>query len=378
MMDDASLRRHVDRLLDALGWWWIEVSFFAAVARVGQMLVAQSKPPGLDDPGALFRGNDSLLLESERALRRAAQDPNEMAEYLTRFGHMVECADPIQPTLAESPEAQRWQLAAARADREGPDDRLVRVRAARKEAEQAVKAMAGPRGFYARRAMAAGQSHAAHTDDAVFHFQRVLALIRSSLLEQGQRLAGAGVIAAPGDVFYLDARELWTAIGGQRDLVDARRSVRDGQKKLTPPPIIPPPSDPSWASDPLIKMMPAEMRAQLLDRGLQVRDGRQVVIGTPSSPGVARGVARVVRGPEDFGRFLPGDVLVTHATSPMWTPLLAIAAAAVTEVGGPFAHAAIVAREFGIPLVDGAIEATKVIADGAPVLVDGSTGVVEI
>jgi phosphohistidine swiveling domain-containing protein len=62
----------------------------------------------------------------------------------------------------------------------------------------------------------------------------------------------------------------------------------------------------------------------------------------------------------------------------MWTPLLAIAAAAVTEVGGPFAHAAIVAREFGIPLVDGALDATKVIADGAPVLVNGSTGLVEL
>ena len=58
--------------------------------------------------------------------------------------------------------------------------------------------------------------------------------------------------------------------------------------------------------------------------------------------------------------------------------LLAIASAAITEVGGPFAHAAIVAREFGIPLVDGALDATKVIPDGAPVVVNGSTGVVEL
>ncbi len=125
-------------------------------------------------------------------------------------------------------------------------------------------------------------------------------------------------------------------------------------------------------------MMPPEMRAQLLDRGLQVRDGRRVVIGSPASPGVAKGLARVVAGPDDFGRFKPGDVLVTHATSPIWTPLLAIAAAAITEVGGPFARAAIVTREFGIPLVDGALDATKVIPDGAPVVVNGSSGVVEL
>lgn len=375
-MNLVDLRRHTGRLLDALGWWWIEVSFFASLVRVGQQLVGRH--PGLPDPGALFRGNDSLLLESERALRRAARDPGELPEYLARYGHMVESADPIHPTLAESAEAQRWHLAAAQGDREGPDQRLARLRAERAHAQQAVNAIRGPRGFFARRAMAAGQSHAAHTDDAVFHFQRVLALLRIAFLAQGKRLADAIVIARAEDVVYLTAGELWTADGDQRAVVEARGVLRDGQKKLSPPPIIPPPDDSSWANDRMMKMMPPEMRAQLLERGLQVRDGRRVVVGTPASPGVAKGMARVVAGPEEFGRFKPGDVLVTHATSPIWTPLLAIAAGAVTEVGGPFAHAAIVAREFGIPLVDGALDATKVIADGMPVVVNGSTGIVDL
>jgi phosphohistidine swiveling domain-containing protein len=375
-MDVAGLRRHTDRLLNALGWWWIEVTFFASLVRVGQMLVRPR--PGLEDPGALFRGNDSLLLESERALRRAAADSQQVTGYLARFGPLAESADPIHPTLAESPDAQRWLLAAARADREGPDDRLVHRRAERAQAEKSLDAVKGPRGFVVRRAIAAGQSHAAHTDDAVFHFQRVLALLRAAFLAQGNRLADAAVLAAAEDVFYLDWGEIWTAVGDQRELVEARRAIRDGQKRLSPPPIIPPPGDPSWATDRMMKMMPAEMRAQMMERGQQLRDGRRVVVGTPASPGVAKGIARVVAGPEDFGRFKPGDVLVAHATSPIWTPLLAIAAAAVTEVGGPFAHAAIVAREFGIPLVDGALDATKVIADGTPVVVNGSTGVVEL
>lgn len=71
-------------------------------------------------------------------------------------------------------------------------------------------------------------------------------------------------------------------------------------------------------------------------------------------------------------------MLVTRATSPIRTPLLAVAAAAVTEVGGPFAHAATMAREFDIPLVDGALDATRAIADGAPIVVNGSTGIVEL
>jgi phosphohistidine swiveling domain-containing protein len=375
-MDDGALRGHTRRLLDALGWWFMEISFFASLVRIGQMLVGNS--PGLPDPGDLFRGNDSQLLESERALREAARDPAAMAGYLTRFGHMVASADPIHPTLAESPEAQRWQLASARADREGPDERLVRSRGERASAERAVRSIGGPRGFFVRRAMAAGQTHAAHTDDAVFHFQRILALVRAAFLTQGGRLVAAGVLAKPEDVFYLEANELWSAEGDRRDLVEARRAQREGRKKLAPPPMIPPATDPSWTEDRALKMMPPEIRAQLMERGLQVRDGRTVVVGSPASPGVARGIARVVSGPADFGRFQPGDVLVAHATSPIWTPLLAIAAAAVTEVGGPFSHAAIVAREFGIPLVDGAIDATRAIAHGTPVVVDGSTGMVQL
>src|SRR5712691_578810 len=103
-----------------------------------------------------------------------------------------------------------------------------------------------------------------------------------------------------------------------------------------------------------------------------------MIVGTTGSPGRARGIARVITGPDDFRRFQPGDVLVAHATTPVWTPLLNIASAAVTEVGGRFSHAAIVAREFGIPLVTGALDATQVIVDGMPVVVDGSTGIVEL
>ncbi len=116
----------------------------------------------------------------------------------------------------------------------------------------------------------------------------------------------------------------------------------------------------------------------MLGRGVQERNGRRILVGTPGSPGRARGTARVIAGPGDFHRLQPGDVLVAHATTPIWTPLFSIASAAVTEVGGPMSHAAIVAREFGIPLVNGALDATQVIMDGMSVVVDGSAGIVEL
>jgi pyruvate,water dikinase len=105
-------------------------------------------------------------------------------------------------------------------------------------------------------------------------------------------------------------------------------------------------------------------------------DTGRVLAGTPASPGTAEGTARFVEGLDDFTRFAAGEVLVCRTTSPAWTPLLARAAAVVTETGGLLAHAAIVAREFGIPAVLAVLGARSVLRDGQHVIVDGSAGTV--
>ncbi|WP_346774854.1 PEP-utilizing enzyme [Cellulomonas sp. IC4_254] len=99
--------------------------------------------------------------------------------------------------------------------------------------------------------------------------------------------------------------------------------------------------------------------------------------GTPASPGTASGRVRVLRGVDDLPAFRPGEVLVCRATSPAWTPALAHAAAVVTEVGGLLSHAAIVARELGVPAVTG-VTGARDLLDGALVVVDGSAGTVRL
>ncbi|MEW2356251.1 PEP/pyruvate-binding domain-containing protein [Spirillospora sp. NPDC029432] len=98
--------------------------------------------------------------------------------------------------------------------------------------------------------------------------------------------------------------------------------------------------------------------------------------GTPGGHGVVTGTARIIRGPRDFTRARPGDIIVCPFTDPAWTPLLRIAAGVVTETGGVLSHAAIVARENGIPAVLGIPDATNRLHDGGPVIIDGATGTV--
>jgi pyruvate,water dikinase len=100
--------------------------------------------------------------------------------------------------------------------------------------------------------------------------------------------------------------------------------------------------------------------------------------GVAASPGQVTASARVLLGPEDFHQMQPGDILVAEITTPAWTPLFAMAAGIVTDVGGPLSHGSIVAREYGIPAVLGTGVATQRIRRGQVVRVDGDAGVVTL
>lgn len=102
------------------------------------------------------------------------------------------------------------------------------------------------------------------------------------------------------------------------------------------------------------------------------------VKGLPVSPGIYEGTARVVDDEAEFGRIRQGDVLVARSTSPYFNVVLPLLGAIVTDRGGQLCHAAIVAREYGVPGVVGTRDACKVIPDGARVRVNGSTGEVTV
>jgi pyruvate, water dikinase len=99
-----------------------------------------------------------------------------------------------------------------------------------------------------------------------------------------------------------------------------------------------------------------------------------IVRGFGASPGVSGGVARLLRGAAEMERLKAGEVLVTTMTTPDMVPAMSRAAAIVTDEGGMTCHAAIVSRELGVPCVVGTREATRKIAEGSEVTVDGKTG----
>jgi pyruvate,water dikinase len=149
-------------------------------------------------------------------------------------------------------------------------------------------------------------------------------------------------------------------------------------KKLndwTPPPAIG--VTPEAVTDPMTIMLWGVTTERVHEWARQV-EGGTVLNGAAASPGVVEGPARVVKSPDQIGDVRDGEILVCGSTSPAWAPIFSKIKATVTDVGGVMSHAAIVAREYGLPAVVGTGRATGVIRTGQIIRVDGSEGTVTV
>ena len=127
-----------------------------------------------------------------------------------------------------------------------------------------------------------------------------------------------------------------------------------------------------WATDP-------NRRSDIFDVNALVDDQKpKQVTGSPGSAEKVEGFVRVIENPLDGESLQTGEILVAVQTDIAWTLLFPRAAAIITDVGASLSHAAIVARELGIPAVVGCGNATTHLKTGDRVRVDGSLGVVEI
>ena len=225
-----------------------------------------------------------------------------------------------------------------------------------------------------QRVLAAVKDVVTLQEDHNFYIDQRLGLLpRRLILAAARRLTASGLLADPTDVFYLRWTELVDALraAGPRDLASLARMRREGLAHwatVTPPPFIGAPPTPPPAPD-------AKAEADL-----GALDGEAVAVlpGNGGSAGIARGPARILRHLGEAGRLQPGDVLVARTTMPPWTPLFAVAAALVVEVGGVLSHAAVTAREYGLPAVLSVQGATTRIRDGQMVEVDGTRGRVRL
>ena len=200
---------------------------------------------------------------------------------------------------------------------------------------------------------------------------RVVGAIRQFALRAGE-LTGLG-----DGVFFLYLDEMLDVLSGDESAtayIPARRETHARYSALPPyPMIINGRFDPfQWAADP-------DRRSDVFDsHASPIMPDAAAITGFAGAAGRVEGLVRRLDSAEEGGQLQPGEILVTTTTNVGWTPLFPRAAAIVTDVGAPLSHAAIVARELGIPAVVGCGNATMRLRTGDRVLVDGGQGVVDI
>jgi pyruvate,water dikinase len=336
------------------------------------------KMVGQEDADALLTSSSGAQgplssLEPLLGLNQLANGVIDRATFARRFGHRgPHEAELSAPRPAEDPVWIDRELAGLRQSAVNPAALLARQGAARQAALDRLHERF-PRKEKTFRRQIESWTSIAHDREAVRS-----ELVRSLWVLRAFARRGGELTRLGGDIFFLSNAEILDLLRGKKPSlanIPARRAAYARYCALPPyPALIRGRFDPfQWAADP-------HRRSDLFDastvRSAPANGGS--IKGFPGASGVVEGRVRVIATVEAGDQLLKGEILVTTLTNVGWTPLFPRAAAVVTDVGAPLSHAAIVARELGIPAVVGCGDATMRLHTGDRVRVDGGQGTVEV
>jgi len=311
-------------------------------------------------------------LEVDAALRRLSIDDSQLAmdDFLAEHGHRSFSLDIAVPTFAEDPSQIEQLMQPMTADDRPPT-----------ATERPSSAVGGLRSVLFNAVLSLARHYIALREDQRYYWQKSLALARRLYLLLADRLVADGVIAERAAVFYATHQELVEYFDARLPKTELARLIaarqiewREYQREFE--------QSPTTAYPPFLRgdvfvvaasaVVPASTTAQAVTTNARQWRGRAV------SPGVARGIARVIQSASELSRVQRGDILVAPATDPAWTPVFARLAGLVVERGGVLSHSAVVAREYHLPAVAGIANIVAEIREGEIVEVDGSQGIVSV
>lgn len=368
-------RSELEPYIKKASWFQIVTGAHAVIAmRLRRKLV---KMVGTEEANALLshlRGETELAsLGPVVGLSKVVKGEMSREEYLLKYGHRgpheFELSIPDPAEDVDWLEKQREALKESNTDAEKLLNRQqLQYEAARKRFAARYPNRVGWLEKQIHKAAEGARIREATRSELV----RVFRVVRPFALKAGE-LAGIGE-----DVFFLYIHEVEDLLSGDGEKVKyipARKENYEKYKSLPPfPSVIRGRFNPfEWVKDP-------QRRADFYDATMPVSNESDsaTLKGFAGAAGRVEGIVRILNAPEEGDQLQPGEILVATTTNVGWTPLFPRAAAVITDVGAPLSHAAIVARELGIPAVVGCGNATLRLRTGDRVIVDGGQGVVHI
>jgi pyruvate, water dikinase len=361
------------------------------VFQVDRRLWEFSKRAQADGLADVFLNNDPYALRDKLDLTDKGQAfMKDFAEFMNEDGWRMQRMSEINlPTWVEDPtpalvNVKQFLLKGGSFNL---DEERHKLAEKREEAEKEVLAkvpqeMRGWFGQLMRLAQKSGVFSEEHDHylDLYTH-----AMMRRSALGLGRRFTQMGALDHPEDIFFLNPEEVRRAgvnpdQFNMRYIVERRKAEWEEWKKTpNPPAILKEGFDLDQAMQVLVKSNDPIALKVVVGSMPQVRPELKAdLYGTCGSPGVAEGTARVIFSEDELHMVQEGDILVAASTSPSWTPIFSMIKGVVVDRGASLSHAAIVGREYGIPVVMNVFEGTAKIKSGQKVKVDANLGAVYI
>ena len=318
---------------------------------------------------AFWTGTDADAIAQRLAAGDTAHRLDEVRAFLATYGyHSEREIDVTHPNHAEDPRPviAMFSDTALLDDSFNPEGNRASLAASYQEQLAAIERSTSPRRYRklrARierlRAMLWWREEFKDVSTRYYH------LIRLYTLALAGHLASAGVLDAEEDVWFATRGALGEFLDGMIDREQLRALIARNRRYYL--------SFRAFTNDNEIGATSAAGGGKA-----SAADANATIVGVGGSSGAVTGVARVIAGLDDIGRLQQGDILVTRFTDTGWTSKFALLSGIVTEYGGILCHAAIVSREYDIPCVVCADDATTVIPDGARIRIDGATGAVTL
>lgn len=293
-----------------------------------------------------FRAQRPQRGASDRDLRqpRWGDSRELLLEQLCAFARMADSEDPAS---AHARAVEKRRRTTHRVEREVQAQRLGRLKL-----------------WFFRRILGLTQQYWTFRDNQRHSFDHYFFNLRCAYRALGARLVERDVLAEADDVFFLSKNEIYDLIGGKLPGSEGayraiwRRGWWQECSQQEPPEFLR--GDEAWEPD------------------RPITDDASGLKGTAGSSGTASGRARVVSDLRSLSTLQSGEILVTHAIDPAWTPVFGMLKGVITEEGGILSHVTVLAREYGIPAVIGLARATSAIRTGDLVTMDGSRGTVKV
>ena len=358
-----------------------EVVFYVAVSSTYMKQAETIMRKHLDDISELYKVEKALpynvttemgmeLLRIAKSLAEKGERPDprnkEIQKFLQKYGHRSSIEiDLGVPKWNEDP-AYVVGLLQSYIDHNTYDEGLEKFYRAREEAESAIVSISGQlkqkgAGKEARQVEKLLRDYREMfgvRELPKYYLTKAFSILRGVLKDIGEELVVQGRLEDKMDIFYVNYADIRS---GEKLQDQVKKNKEDYARELErkAPRII-------------------TSTGECIYTTLEEVEKEDTLIGIPVSPGVYEGKVRLLKHPEEGVKLGKGEILVTKATTPAWTPLFLKIGGLIMETGGPISHGSVVAREYGVPAVAGVKDATARLKDGQSVRINGETGSVQL